>query len=63
MYKKRLAEKIIEIVDNFRFVGDSEKEVLEAVNSMLDSLEPKDRDNFCRWGMPEDRKSAEDCWD
>ena len=62
MTKDRLAKKIIEMIDNFRFVGDDEKEVLEAVNSMLDSLEPKDRGSFCKWGMSEDRSTPEDCW-
>ena len=62
MYKRRLAEKIIEIIDNFRFVGDSEQEVLEAVESMLNPLEPKDRERFSKWGMSEDRKEPDDCW-
>ncbi len=61
MYKKRLAEKIIEIVDNFRFIGDSEQEVLEAVESMLNPLEPKDRERFSQWGKSEDRKEPQDC--
>ena len=63
MYKKKLAEKIIEIVDNFRSIGDSEQEVLEAVESMLDPLEPKDKDSFSQWGSPKDRKDPKDCWD
>ncbi len=63
MYKKRLAEKIIEIVDNFRSIGDSEQEVLEAVESMLNPLEPKDRERFSRWGKSEDRKEPQNCWE
>lgn len=62
MNKKRFAMKMIEIVDNTRFVGESDDEALDAIEALLDTLEPKDRDNFSQWGQPDDRTDPKDCW-
>lgn len=55
MTKERLAQRIIEVIDNFRFVGDTEAEIHTAVVALLESLEPKDPVRFESWGFPEDR--------
>jgi hypothetical protein len=62
MTKTEFAKTLISMVDNFRFVGDSETEIQEFIMNMLGELEPKDRDRFAQWGYPNQQSTPEECW-
>ncbi len=56
MNNKMLAQKIIETIDNFRLSGDSEREVVDAVESYLDLLTPKNKEAFGKWGYTNEKE-------
>lgn len=62
MTKLRLAEKILEHVDNCDFMGEDRLKKLEGVLAYLDTLEPKNLGQFAQWGHPEDKSVPKDCW-
>ncbi len=62
MTKGSLARNIVSIVQNGTFTGDSDKEVTANMEALLDTLEPKDRETFSRWGFPDGISTSEDCW-
>ena len=62
MTKSEFAKTLISMVDNFRFVGDSEIEIHESFMNMLDEIEPKDRERFAQWGYPNQQSTVEECW-
>jgi hypothetical protein len=62
MTKRILAKTIVEMVDNFRFVGDEEIVIVKAIESFLNLLEPKDRERFAQWGTSKERSTAKECW-
>lgn len=58
MTKSSLAEQILQCTENI-----SEREdQLEAIISLLDTLEPKDKVNFAKWGFPDQKGEPETCW-
>ena len=61
MTKLELAKQLIEtITNNYDMQQDHENET--AVMALLDVLEPKDREQFSKWGFPNQQSSVEDCW-
>ncbi|PCH69413.1 MAG: hypothetical protein COC06_07660 [Bacteroidales bacterium] len=62
MTKTEFAKTLISMVDNFRFVGDSETEIQKSIMNMLGELKPKDRERFAQWGYPNQQSTPEDCW-
>jgi hypothetical protein len=61
MTKEGLAKQIIQTVKNC--VETNERELaIEYVTNWLDTLEPKDREGFARWGNPNEQSTIEDCW-
>ena len=62
MTKSEFAKTLISMVDNFRFVGDSETEVQQSIMNMLGELEPKDRESFAQWGYTNQQSTVEECW-
>jgi len=63
MTKTHLAKTIVEMVDNFRDAGDTQSEIIEAVESLLDTLEPKDLEQFSKWGQnPDEKSTPAECW-
>jgi hypothetical protein len=62
MTKKILAKTIVEMIDNFRDVGDTETDVVAAVESLLDTLQPKEPKRFSKWGQPHEQSTVEECW-
>ena len=69
MTKRDLAKLIIEHIENVRFMKESEfsednikKEQIEGIESLLDTLEPKNRDRFSKWGNHNQQSTAGNCW-
>ncbi len=58
MTKENLAKQIIEIVNNY---NDTE-EALEGVMALLDTLEPRDKESFAKWGYPHEQSTEDECW-
>lgn len=59
MTKKEFAKQILETVQNNGYV----KESIPSIMALLDTLEPKDREKFAKWGFPEQQSTPEKCWD
>lgn len=62
MTKDSLAENIISVVENGKLLGDTNQEILDGVKSLLEPLEPHDREAFAKWGYTKDRETPENCW-
>ncbi|SDS12973.1 hypothetical protein SAMN04487764_1521 [Gillisia sp. Hel1_33_143] len=59
MTKRNLAEQILETVYN----SENKQEGIDGIISLLDVLEPKNKERFSEWGYPEDKSTPEKCWD
>lgn len=62
MTKKHLAELIRQCIDNAEFIGESDDLKVEAIISLLDTLEPKHLEQFANWGYPEQKSTPKECW-
>lgn len=61
MTKENLAKQIIETVNNYNDAGEPTI-ALEGVIALLDTLEPRDRKDFARWGQPHEQSTEDECW-
>lgn len=61
MTKENLAKQIIETVKHYYEAGEPTI-ALENVISLLDTLEPRDKESFAKWGYPKDRSTEDECW-
>ena len=61
MTKEELAKQIIETVDNF-YDAEDPTTALEGVIALLDTLEPRDRESFAKWGFPNQQSTEDKCW-
>lgn len=60
---KGFAENLMNTVDNSRdYDYATDDQVVEELVKLLELLEPKDRERFCKWGVPKYQVSPEDCW-
>lgn len=59
MTKDKLADKIIEHIDNCKFLGTDPK---EGILAYLDTLQPINLEQFSKWGYNEDKSTINDCW-
>jgi len=62
MTKYQLAKLIYDIVDNGSYVGYKQNDIIKAVKSILDLLQPKDIEKFAKWGKFDQRTSPSKCW-
>jgi len=58
MTKESLASAIIDSIENH----ETKDEQIEAVIALLSILEPKDREQFAKWGYPAQQSTPEECW-
>lgn len=58
MTKTEFISQIIQTVEN----AESNEEAREGVNSLVNLLEPKDRERFAKWGFKKDQSTPEKCW-
>ena len=58
MTKKELAKQILETIE---LEGCGAKSI-PSIMALLDTLEPKDREQFAKWGFPEQQSTPEQCW-
>jgi hypothetical protein len=61
MTKENLAKQIIETVNNYNDAGEPTI-ALEGVIALLDTLEPRDRESFAKWGHPHEQSTEDECW-
>ena len=61
MTKENLAKQIIETVNNYNDAGEPTI-ALEGVIALLDTLEPRDRKSFARWGQLHEQSTEDECW-
>ncbi len=61
MTKENLAKQIIETVNNCNDAGEPTI-ALENVITLLDILEPRDRESFAKWGFPHEQCTEDECW-
>ncbi len=61
MTKESLSKQIIETVNNYND-EDNPAMVLEGVISLLNTLEPIDRERFSKWGLPHEQSTEGECW-
>lgn len=62
MTKQKLAEKILEHIESCEFLGAGKKYKIEGIVNYLDTLEPKDLNQFAQWGYDEEISTPEECW-
>lgn len=62
MTKKILAATIYSVVENGNYSGLSEDEIVEQIESLLDTLRPANYATFCKWGTPEQQSTPAECW-
>jgi hypothetical protein len=61
MTKENLAKQIIETVNNYNDAGEPTI-ALEGVIALLDTLEPRDKERFAKWGQPHEQSTEDECW-
>jgi len=59
MTKHDFIDSIIETFEN----TDSKEEAHEYISNLLTTLEPKDPEQFAKWGYPGQESTPENCWD
>lgn len=72
MTKRDLAEQILQYVENsVELISecddclatfDDRNDVLDGIISLIDTLQPRDIEQFAKWGYPEQQSTAETCW-
>lgn len=62
MTKKHFAKELITIIASDIELGVSEKETVNKIAVLLDTLQPKDLARFSKWGTPEQKTTPENCW-
>lgn len=63
MTKEQFIDEIVQAIDNNDLSGSNEMTTTDILTTMLDCLEPRNRENFSKWGQPHQRSTPEDCWD
>ena len=62
MTKKEFAKQVFQLVANSIEEGKSDDEITDDVEIFLDTLEPRDREQFSKWGYPNVQTDASKCW-
>jgi len=62
MIKKEFAKQVFQLVQNSIEEEKSEVEIIDDVEIFLDTLEPRDREQFAKWGYPSVQVEPSKCW-
>jgi hypothetical protein len=62
MTRKRLAEIILNTVNNSEMVGCTQGETILNIENILTVLKPIDLNQFAKWGQPHEQSTVEECW-
>ena len=62
MTKKEFAKLVFELVQESIDKEKEIDEITEDIEIFLDTLEPRDREQFSRWGHPTVRVEPSKCW-
>lgn len=62
MTKKEFAKQIFELVQNGIDVLKSDDELIDDIEIFIDCLEPRDREQFAKWGYEKDKATLQNCW-
>jgi hypothetical protein len=62
MTKKEFAKQVFLLVQNLIDINKSDDEIIDDVEIFLDTLEPRDREQFSKWGYQNIQTDALKCW-
>lgn len=62
MTKKEFAKQVFQLVQKSIEEEKSEVEIIDDVEIFLDTLEPRDREQFAKWGYPSVQVKHFKCW-
>jgi len=62
MTQQEFSSQILELVDNGRYCGKPDEEVIGDIMLFLNVLEPRDRKDFSKWGYPPHQVDVDRCW-
>jgi hypothetical protein len=62
MTKKEFAKQVFQLVQNSIEEEKSEVEIIDDVETFLDTLEPRDREQFAKWGHTAVQVEPSKCW-
>jgi hypothetical protein len=62
MTKKQFSKQVFELVRNGIDFDKSDDEITDDLEIFMDCLEPRDREQFAKWGYEKDQSTPEKCW-
>ena len=62
MTKKEFSKQVFQLVQNSIEEGKSDDEIIDDLEIFLDTLEPRNREQFSKWGYPNVQTDASKCW-
>jgi inhibitor of KinA sporulation pathway (predicted exonuclease) len=62
MTKKEFAKQVFQLVQNSIEEEKSDAEIIDDVEIFLDTLEPRDREQFAKWGSLSVQVEPSKCW-
>jgi hypothetical protein len=62
MTKKEFSKQVFELVANAIEEQQSDNEIIDDLEILLDTLEPRDRESFSKWGYPNAQTDSSKCW-
>lgn len=62
MTKKDFSKLIFNVVQNLIEEQKSDNEIIDDIEILIDTLEPRDRESFSKWGNPNQRTTENKCW-
>jgi len=62
MTKKEFAKQVFQLVKNSIEEEKSDDEITDDLEIFLDTLEPRDREQFSKWGYPNVQVEPSKCW-
>ena len=62
MTKKEFAKQVFQMVFDAIEDDKEHEEIQDDLEIFLDALEPRDREQFAKWGHPKDQADPKKCW-
>lgn len=64
MTKEQFIDEIVDAIDNNDLsFANANMTTAEILANMLDCMEPRNRENFAKWGQPHQQSTPKDCWE
>jgi hypothetical protein len=62
MTKKDLTKEIYDVIDHDNFMCENKETILENIETLLNTLLPRNAKSFAKWGQPCQQVSIDKCW-